>query len=41
MSSTLEFAFDIFGGLFKALYTIVEPLVQVGEGASDLIGMFV
>ncbi|BFL75309.1 hypothetical protein [Corynebacterium sp. MSK150] len=41
LSSTLNFAFDIFGGLFNALYGIVEPLVNIADGASDLIGMFV
>ena len=40
LSSTLDFAFDIFGGLFNAVYSVIEPLTEVAKGASQLIGMF-
>lgn len=41
LSSTLNFAFDIFGGLFNAAYDLIKPLTDVADGASKLIGMFV
>lgn len=40
LSSTLNFAFDIFGGLFNSLYGIVAPLVDVADGAKTLLEMF-
>lgn len=39
-AASSEGIFEPVKYVFDALYSVVKPLTQVAEGASDLIGMF-